>query len=84
MNITMASTQQSVIPTSDDLAETIAPSSLSEPAASDTTKSTQQQQQGIAGRTNYGQWDKIASTLVKDVEQQDEEEEKVEKAKVMY
>jgi hypothetical protein len=36
----------------------------------------------IAGRTNYGQWDKIATDLVKEVEEQDKEEAEIEKGKV--
>lgn len=37
---------------------------------------------GIAGRTNYAKWDKLATTLVQQVEEEAKVEEKEEKAKV--
>jgi hypothetical protein len=37
---------------------------------------------GVAGRTNYAKWDKLATTLVQQVEEESKLEEEEEKAKV--
>lgn len=37
---------------------------------------------GVAGRTNYAKWDKVATDLVKEVEKEEEQEIEEEKAKV--
>lgn len=42
-------------------------------------------EKGVAGRINYAQWDRVATDLVEQVEQEEQEEIAMEKAKVcMY
>ena len=51
-------------------------------SAEASTSSSSPRDVRIAGRTNYGQWDKLANDLVKEVEEQDKEEAEIEKGKV--
>lgn len=44
--------------------------------------SSSEVQKGVAGRINYAAWDKVATDLVQDLDAQEEEEIKEQKAKV--